>query len=101
MAINPIQPSFPRGSGVVDSPVPPRTGPPGAGRRDAPVTEVDRVQLTSGTLRLREQMETPEKGPPIDEARIEALRKAINSGEYPVSSERLATNIMKFEARLP
>lgn len=98
MAINSIQSPLIRGNGAVDPAAPAKTTPlPGGGRHDAPVTEVDQVQLTPESVRLRQQMDAPEKGPPMDEAKIKALQKAIAEGAYTVDSERLAGKILNFE----
>lgn len=101
MAINSIQSSLLRGNGAVDSPVPPKSAPlPIGGRRDAPVAEVDQVRLTPETVRLRQHMDSLEKGPPMNESKIKALQKAIAEGAYQVNSERLAGKILDFETPL-
>ena len=46
---------------------------PGGSVPGAPVTEVDEIQLTPGSLSLR-QMETQSNESPIDEAKVASLR---------------------------
>lgn len=101
MAMNPIQPSFLRGNGPVESAVSPKTTPPsGGGQQDAPITEVDQVRLTPETVRLRQHIDASEKQPPMNEAKIKALREAISAGTYQVNSEQLASKIFDFERAL-
>ncbi len=98
MAIHSIQYPILRGNGAMDLAAPAKATPlPEGGRRDAPVTEIDRVQLTPESARLRRQLETSEKEPPMNEAKIKALREAIAGGAYQVDSARLAGKILGFE----
>ncbi|MGB4947791.1 MAG: flagellar biosynthesis anti-sigma factor FlgM [Candidatus Competibacter denitrificans] len=97
MAINPINGIYSppvRGSGVeraVSSNV--------ATLRGKPVGEVDQVQLTPGSVSLR-QLETESQTPPIDHAKVAALREAINNGTYQVDPERIARKMSDFESAL-
>ena len=72
---------------------------PGGGLPDAPVIEVDQIQLTPGSVRLR-QMEQNGGEPPIDEAKVATLRAAIASGAYQVNSARLAEKMLDSEQAL-
>jgi negative regulator of flagellin synthesis FlgM len=66
---------------------------------DKPVGEVDEVRLTPGSMSLR-QLETKQQKPPIDEAKVAALRKAIAQGDYQIDSGRLARKLADFESSL-
>lgn len=98
MAINSILTSPLRGNGLVDQATPAKTEKsPRAGLPDKPVAEIDQVNLTTSSLRLR-QMETQDtEGPPMDQAKIEKLREAIANGQYQVNSGKLASKMLDFE----
>ena len=66
---------------------------------DKPVGEVDKVQLTPGSMSLR-QLETGRQEPPVDDAKVAALRKAVAEGSYQVDSSRLARKMSDFEETL-
>lgn len=66
---------------------------------DKPVGEIDQVRLTPGFLSLR-QLETTGQEPPIDEAKVAALRNAIANGEYPMDSGRIARKMSDLETAL-
>ena len=101
MAIHSIQSPLLRGNGAMDPAAPAKTVPlPGSGLRDAPVAEVDQVQLTPESLRLRQQLETSGKKPPMDEEKIKALRAAIADGSYQVDSQRIAHKMLALETHL-
>ena len=98
MAINPIPSPLIGGSGLKTTPL------SVSSRRDAPDTDVDtdvdQVRLTPETVRLRQHMDVPEKGPPMNEAKVETLRDAIAKGTYKVDAERLAGKLFNAEAAL-
>ena len=99
MAINFIPSSLPRGNGV-DPAAPLKPAPlSDNSQHDSPVAEVDQVRLTPESMRLRQHMDAPEK-PPMNEAKIKALREAITAGTYQVNSERLAGKLLDFESAL-
>lgn len=101
MAINSIQSPFLRGNGAVDPAMPAKTATlPSSGRRDTPVTEIDQVQLTPESVRLRQQLATSEKEPPMNKARIQELRELIAGGAYQVDAKQLASKILDFETAL-
>lgn len=98
MAINPITGMYSppvRGGGYVERVSPSNV----ASLPDKPVGEVDKVQLTPGSLSLR-QLETERQEPPVDEAKVAALRKAIASGEYQVNSGQVARKMLDLEEAL-
>lgn len=99
MAINPITGMYSRpvrGGDYVE-----RTAPANATSSlpDKPVSDIDQVRLTPGSLSLR-QLETTGQEPPIDQAKVAALRKAIASGEYQVDSGRIARKMSDLETAL-
>ena len=102
MAINLINgmyaPPVRSSGGQVDRVAPARPDQVGA-LPDQPVAEVDKVDLTTNSLNLR-QMEMQNPEPPVDQERVAALRKAIASGQYPVDSGRIASKLLDFETRL-
>lgn len=101
MAIHSIPSPLLRGNGAVDSAVPAKSAPQSSGGlRDAPVAEADQVQLTPEALRLRQQLETSGKKPPMNEERIKALRAAIADGSYQADSQRTARKMLDLEAGL-
>lgn len=98
MAINPINGTYSppvRGGGYVER----ASSSNVASLRDKLVSEVDQVQLTPGSLSLR-QLETEHQEPPVDEAKVAALRKAIANGEYRVDSDQIARKMSSFEETL-
>lgn len=72
---------------------------PGGSVPGAPVTEVDEIQLTPGSLSLR-QMVTQSNESPIDEAKVASLREAIASGAYLMDSSRIARKMLNLEQSL-
>lgn len=88
-----------RGNGIVDQSVPAKTEKlPSSSLPGKAVAEVDQVNLTTSSLRLR-QIETQDKEePPMDQAKIDKLRTVIANGEYQVDSSKLAGKILDFEA---
>lgn len=99
MAINPVSNLFVRGNGLVDQAAPTKTEKlPGSGLPGKPVAEIDQVNLTTSSLRLRQIEIQDKEGPPMDQAKIEKLRAAIANGEYQVDSDKLASRILDFEA---
>ncbi|MBK8508582.1 MAG: flagellar biosynthesis anti-sigma factor FlgM [Candidatus Competibacteraceae bacterium] len=97
MAINTINGGY---TPPVRGGYPERAGPSNvASLPDKPVKEVDQVQLTPGSMSLR-QLQTERQEPPIDEAKVASLRKAIAEGGYQVDSSRLAGKMSDFEATL-
>ncbi|HCB12615.1 MAG TPA: flagellar biosynthesis anti-sigma factor FlgM [Gammaproteobacteria bacterium] len=99
MAINSVSNLSLRGNGIVDQAIPAKTEKtPSGSLPGKAVAEVDQVNLTTSSLRLR-QIETQDKeGPPMDQAKIDKLRAVIASGEYQVDSGKLASKILDFEA---
>jgi negative regulator of flagellin synthesis FlgM len=98
MAINPISGTYSppvRGSGHVER----VTSTQAASLPDKPVGEIDQVQLTPGSLSLR-QLETARQEPPVDQAKVAALREAIANGEYQVDSGRIARKMSVLEKAL-
>lgn len=72
---------------------------PGSSMPGAPVTQVDEIQLTPGSVSLR-QLETQSNEPPIDEAKVKSLREAIASGAYQANSSRIAEKMFNLERSL-
>lgn len=103
MAINLINGMYPpsvRGGGQADQATPAKSEQlPAGGLLDKAVGEVDQVQLTPGSLSLR-QLERKGNEAPIDEAKVAALRKAIANGEYAVDSGRVARKMLDLEDAL-
>jgi negative regulator of flagellin synthesis FlgM len=97
MAINPISGIYspPVRGGYVERPSPSSAG----SLPDKPISEVDKVQLTPGSMSLR-QMETERQEPPVDETKVAALRKAIANGEYRADAGRIARKMSDFEEAL-
>lgn len=103
MAIHSIQSPLLRGNGAVDLAAPAKTAPlSSGGLHDVPVAEVDQdqVQLTPESVRLRQQLETSEKKPPMDESRIKALQQAIAEDLYRVNPGRVARKMFDLEKNL-
>lgn len=88
---------------------PPLRGPaavsrlqPGGGSAtpDAATAATDEVSLTAEAQRLRDTQAALTQEPAFDAARVDALRKAIASGEYHIDSRRLAGRLLDFESEL-
>ena len=82
----------------VDLPVSPKSASPSVSspNSDKP-NEGDQVQWTSEAESF---LKAAGLEPQKNDAKIQALKQAIESGEYQVNSERLAKNILKFEQNL-
>jgi negative regulator of flagellin synthesis FlgM len=62
----------------------------------APQSKTDSVSLSASA----QQMNASVKDAPVDQAKLDRLKRAIVSGEYKVDPEKLARNIAKFEQDL-
>lgn len=59
----------------------------------------DSVSLTQSAQSLAQPQRRNAEAP-VNQERVERLREAISNGEYRVNSERLASNIIRFESDL-
>lgn len=59
----------------------------------------DSVSLTQSAQNLT-QMQKKNNDAPVNQEKVDKLKKAIQNGEYNVNAEKLAQNIAKFEAEL-
>ena len=73
---------------------------PGAVMPEQPLAGPDKLQLTPESLQLRKMEAALSNEPVFNQERVEALRKAISSGEYRVNSARVAGKLLAFEAEL-
>lgn len=72
----------------------------GSGNPGDAAAATDEVSLTAEAQRLRDTQAALTQEPAFDAARVDALRKAIASGEYHVDSRRLAGRLLDFESEL-
>jgi negative regulator of flagellin synthesis FlgM len=63
-------------------------------------TGKDEVELTGISTKLREIESNAAKGPQVDTQRVEAIRAAIDKGEYRIDSEHLASRLVDLETAL-
>ncbi|MFO1349957.1 MAG: flagellar biosynthesis anti-sigma factor FlgM [Gammaproteobacteria bacterium] len=73
----------------------------GVASRDSDAGKTDgaaEIKLSQESLRLRKLEASFAKDAPVDMPRVEALRKAIASGEYQVDAQRLAGHLLDAEA---
>jgi negative regulator of flagellin synthesis FlgM len=93
----------------IGGPPPPRpagagSGPPADGprpRSDAPGPPTGETVALTGIARTLGGLETgPAEGAGIDSGRVEALRAAIQSGEYRVDAGRIADGLVALEEQL-
>ena len=63
----------------------------------APREGTDQLTLTPLMRRLMDAARASGDGPPIDRARIEAIRDAIASGGYEIDAERIAAALLRTE----
>jgi len=61
----------------------------------------DSVQLTQSGKQLSELANRLDKIPSVDSERVDAIKKAIASGEYEIDAERIASKLTNFESLLP
>lgn len=57
----------------------------------------DQVTVTDGARQLTELVSAAAAEPGFDQARVDALRQAIEDGSYRVDAQRLAASLMDFE----
>jgi negative regulator of flagellin synthesis FlgM len=72
------------------------TGRPAGG----PAGGDDSLRLTDTATLLRQAEARLKAQPDIDAARVEAIRKRIDAGQYQVDAERLAARLLRFEQAL-
>jgi negative regulator of flagellin synthesis FlgM len=58
------------------------------------------LRLTQESRRLQALETSLSKELPVDKARVEALRKAVDSGEYQVDTAKVARQLLNLEGRL-
>ena len=102
MAINPINgASTPPVRGVSRSE---RTASPTAERanslQSSSVASADELRLTPESLRLQKLATSLSAEPTFNKERVEALRKAIDSGEYQADATRVAKRLLGLEGEL-
>lgn len=68
--------------------------------RSSETQQTDGVQLTAYSTRLREVEASLAEETGVDEKRVEALRKAVASGEYHIDATRTANKLLGFENEL-
>ena len=66
---------------------------------NAPAT--DSVKLTENAKQIAALEKRIDDIPEVDQERVEALKKAINSGEYQVDAESIAKKLTQLESLLP
>lgn len=76
-----------------DKPVAPTAETAGSGRHDV-------VQLTDLAARLQSLTQTIADVPQVDAARVNALRQAIDGGDYQIDAEAVADKLIAFEGLL-
>lgn len=59
----------------------------------------DSVSLTQSAQTLAQPQRRSAEAP-VNQERVERLREAISNGEYRINADRLASNIIRFEADL-
>jgi negative regulator of flagellin synthesis FlgM len=67
---------------------------------DQPVNTLEELRLTPESLQLRKMEAALGNESAFDQKRVEALRKAIASGEYRVDSTRVAGKLLELERQL-
>lgn len=60
----------------------------------------DSLRLTDTATLLRQAEARLKAQPDIDAARVDAIRKRIDAGQYQVDAERLAARLLRFEQAL-
>ena len=63
-------------------------------------SETESVQITGAASQLASLEQTVKSLPVVDEARVSALRSAIDQGTYQISPGKIADNLMQFEHAL-
>ena len=97
--INGTSPPPVRGSGQAGR-ISSSTKLPGAGMPEQPVRASDALRLTPESLYLQKLEASLSSEPAVDKERVEALRNAVESGEYQVNSARTAKKMLAFESKL-
>ncbi len=72
---------------------------PDAAKTPATQSE-DTVNITSEASRIRELQNSLADVPDIDLEKVEAIKKEIANGNYPIDHERIASNLLDLEKTL-
>ncbi len=75
-------------------------GPPAGKIKNANLS-TDTIQLTQGAMLMQAVEEQLAKVGEVDGARVDAIRGMIESGNYEVSAERVASKLMLMDNYLP
>ncbi|MBL4798514.1 MAG: flagellar biosynthesis anti-sigma factor FlgM [Oleispira sp.] len=60
----------------------------------------DQVKLSSSSLNIQQVEAEVSKMPDVDDATIDRIRSAIDSGEYKIDYQQLAGKMLDFEGKL-
>lgn len=66
-----------------------------------PTIAQDSVSITAAGQELAASRDAGTSSTPINEAKVAALRAAIDSGQYQIDPERVASKILQFEKHFP
>jgi negative regulator of flagellin synthesis FlgM len=78
-----------------------RAGEAPAGRRaDARQPADDSLRLTDTATLLRQAETRLKAQPDVDAARVEAIRRQVDAGDYRVDATRLAERLLRFDQAL-
>lgn len=61
----------------------------------------DSVKLTDSSIKLNELESSINSGPESDKQRIDAIKKAIASGDYAIDAKSIALKLSQLESQLP
>ncbi len=70
------------------------------GSQNTAQTGEDRVEISADAANLRSVAAGLENQDSFDAARVEAIKTAIENGEYPIDSRRLAENFLQLESQI-
>jgi negative regulator of flagellin synthesis FlgM len=71
-----------------------------ASAEPSPVVQTDSVHITQSARSLAALSQAVHDSPDIDAGRVAAVQQAIDSGQYTISPERIATRMLQLEQDL-
>lgn len=94
--IDGVQTPFARPSGAAATP----SAGPGGAKASTPASSADSVKLSGQAVDIVALAESLAAAPSIDEAKVQAVRTALESGGYRIDAQEISRRLIQLERQL-